>query len=123
MKLVYIAGPYRAVTPWEVELNVRNAETVALAVAKLGFVPVCPHAMYRHFDKQLSDEFWLDGTLELLRRCDGAVFIPGWQRSSGSQVEYVEAHEKSLVTASATHGTSVVQFCDALPTLLNGWPR
>ena len=31
MKLVYIAGPFRAPTPWQVEQNVRRAESLALS--------------------------------------------------------------------------------------------
>lgn len=36
VKVVYIAGPFRAATPWLVEANVRRAEEVALAVWRLG---------------------------------------------------------------------------------------
>ena len=50
MKLVYIAGPFRAPTPWGIEENVRHAERHAFEIAKLGAMPVCPHANTRHFD-------------------------------------------------------------------------
>ncbi len=39
--LVYVAGPFRARSPWEVERNVRAAETATLALASMGAVPVC----------------------------------------------------------------------------------
>lgn len=60
MKAVYIAGPFRAPTPWEVETNIRTAETNGLYVAKLGAIPRIPHTMYRFFDGSLPDEFWLE---------------------------------------------------------------
>lgn len=94
MKMLYIAGPYRADTPWLIEQNIRNAEEVAILVAKIGAIPVCPHSMYRFFQGSLPDEFWLGATLGLLKKCDGIVMIPWWKESSGSRGEhdYAKAH-------------------------------
>ena len=91
MKVVYIAGPFRGATPWDVEQNVRRAEALALEVARMGAMPLCPHANTRHFDGQLTAEFWLEGTLELLRRCDAVLLVPGWETSSGTKAEVAEA--------------------------------
>jgi len=89
-RLCYVAGPFRAPTPWQVEQNVRRAEEWSVVVARAGWVPVCSHTMYRHFDELdgVHSEFWLGGTLELLRRCDAVVFVPGWMYSKGSCGEY-----------------------------------
>ena len=91
MKLVYIAGPYRAPTAWGIALNVRSAERVGLEVARAGAMPLIPHANTAHFHGECTDELWIDGTLELLRRCDAAVFLPGWPGSNGSRSEWLEA--------------------------------
>lgn len=90
MKVVYIAGKFRGPTPWDVAENVRNAERYALAVAKLGAMPLCPHSNTQHFDGQCTEHFWLDGTLELLKRCDAMVVVPGWGKSQGTigEIEY-----------------------------------
>jgi hypothetical protein len=88
MKHVYIAGPYRGKTSWEVENNIRNAENAGFDVALLGAVPVIPHTMYRHFNGTLEDDFWLRATLSLLKRCDAMLLIPGWRRSEGSLAEH-----------------------------------
>jgi hypothetical protein len=96
MKLIYIAGPYRGTTPWDVECNVRRAELSSLQIAKLGGVPVCPHSMYRYFDKQCNEEFWIKATMDIMLRCDGALFGPGWQQSAGSIGEYEMAGEVSM---------------------------
>jgi hypothetical protein len=53
--------------------------------------------MYRFFDKSAPDEFWLEGTLELLRRCDGIVMTEGWQRSEGSKGELGFAREHQML--------------------------
>lgn len=91
MMVVYVAGPFRGETPWQVELNVRRAEELALEVAKIGAMPLCPHTMTRHFDKLLTDQFWLDGTLELLKRCDAVVLTARWQLSTGTKAEVESA--------------------------------
>ncbi len=88
MKVVYVAGPYRALTPWQVECNVREVERWGLEIAKLGAMPLMPHANTRFFNGLLTSEFWLEGTLELLKRCDAGFFIPGWRASSGSCTEW-----------------------------------
>ena len=85
--LIYVAGPFRGATSWEVEANVRSAETAALEIWKLGAVGVCPHAMTRYFQGELPDGTWLDGDLALLRRCDGAYFLPRWDESEGACME------------------------------------
>lgn len=87
MKVVYIAGPFRANLPWHVELNVREAELWSAHVARVGGVPLCPHTMYRFFDKMQPDEFWLEATSELLRRVDAVLMLPEWELSEGAREE------------------------------------
>ena len=91
MKLIYIAGPFRAKSGWEVEHNIREAEELALIVAETGAVPVCPHTMYRFFNGVLPDQFWLDATLDLLRKCDAILLVPRWRESQGAKGERDEA--------------------------------
>jgi len=50
-------------------------------------MPLCPHANSSLFHGLLTDQFWLDGTMELARRSDAAMLVPGWPRSSGSIAE------------------------------------
>lgn len=87
MRLVYIAGPFRARTAWDIEENVRHAERIGVEVARAGAMPVIPHANTRYFSGINDDQFWLDGTLEMLKRCDAIVLSPHWQRSAGSRGE------------------------------------
>lgn len=94
-KLIYIAGPYRAKTPWLVEQNIRAAEEVGAAVVTLGAgaYPIIPHTNTRGYFEALCDdaEYWLGATLELMRRCDGVLTMETWRESSGATAERKEA--------------------------------
>lgn len=96
MPVVYVAGPFRAPTAWKRERNIREAEELAFLVAEAGAMPLCPHTNTRHFDGELTDEFWLAGTLELLRRCDAAAFTVRWQQSQGARAEMEDCMVRSI---------------------------
>jgi hypothetical protein len=101
MNLVYIAGKYRGDTPWDVEQNIRNAESWALKVAQTGNIPICTQAMYRFFDKQMEDKFWIAATLEIMKRCDIVLLIPGWEVSVGARDERVFAEDEGMTIVYA----------------------
>lgn len=96
MRVIYIAGPYRGKSAWAVEQNIRRAEELAFQVAEAGAMPLCPHANTRNFNGTLTDEFWIEGTLELLRRCDAVILVKGWEKSSGTRGEIEEAKKLDL---------------------------
>lgn len=87
MKLVYVAGPYRANNAWDIEQNIRRAETLALEVWRMGCACICPHTNTRFFQGAAPDSRWLEGDLEILRRCDAIIMTLNWQRSSGATAE------------------------------------
>ncbi len=100
MKLMYVAGPYRGQTKEEIELNVCSAKQVAKLCADKGWMPVTPHLNTFGFEflcPDIKDEFWLNGTLELMNRCDAVVTCPGWEFSSGSVNEVNTAIKKKMV--------------------------
>jgi hypothetical protein len=95
--LVYIAGPYRAPTTWEIQKNIHNARLWGVIVAKAGAYPMIPHSNTAHFDGAVEgDAFWLNGTLEMMRRCDGVVLIEGWDRSTGAIEERRQAEQLGI---------------------------
>jgi len=96
MIVVYVAGPFRASTQWEIAENIRRAERYGLMVAENRAMPLIPHANTAHFHGLMDEQFWLDGTLDLLKRCDGAVFIPGWLRSRGCAREWSACDEHEI---------------------------
>lgn len=98
LKLVYIAGKFSAPTRSGVEDNIMAAVMVGLAVAKLGGMPVIPHANTAHpeFEKVQEYPFWIEGTTELLRRCDAVMLVDGWTESKGSRGEVDIARQLRL---------------------------
>ncbi len=96
MKVIYIAGPFRGPNAWVIEQNIRRAEELALAVWRSGAAALCPHTNTRFFQGAADDAVWLEGDLELLRRCDAVLVTPDWQRSTGAQefeVTFAGLHE------------------------------
>lgn len=102
---IYIAGAFRAGSRWEQERNVRAAEEVGMQVALAGGVPIIPHSMYRNFDGTLSDHFWLESTMALLRRCDGILLLSSWRKSKGATGEADQAAHTAM--PMMTYGASV----------------
>lgn len=95
---VYVAGPYRGKSRAAVELNIQVARKVGMLAAIKGWSPVIPHSNTAHLDEccDLPDQFWLDSTMELMRRCDAVVLCPGWQHSSGTLAEVAEAERRGI---------------------------
>jgi len=91
MKLMYIAGRYRSDYPDAVKLNIAAAQHAGMLVAEKGWMPVVPHSNNTGFNSTQIPEFWLEGTLELMRRCDAVFFIQGWGRSPGARAELRKA--------------------------------
>lgn len=92
-KLLYIAGPYRdARGEYWVGENIRKAREVMLELIRMGYATVCPHTQSAFCGGALADDYdWLDVDRNIISRCDGVVFLPGWLQSEGSRVEYAHA--------------------------------
>lgn len=94
--VIYIAGPYRAKTPFQILGNIRRAQEVALDVWRLGAVALCPHANTTLFDGEADDAIWLLGDQELLRRSDAILMVEGWMYSAGARDERQLAFDLGL---------------------------
>lgn len=102
MRVVYVAGPFRSASSYcpgqqdsfGIHLNITRAMELALEVWRSGAVALCPHGNTAPFQGSAPDDVWLEGDLELLRRCDAVLMTPDWQRSSGAREEekFARAH-------------------------------
>lgn len=110
MKLIYIAGPYRPYTcadgTWVgTPMNIRNAEVTAVnlvnALGRYGLFPVVPHLNTRDFENQVDqndDQYFLDGTMALLERCDAVLLtMPNADEvSSGTKAEVHRSYQLGI---------------------------
>jgi hypothetical protein len=116
-KLIYIAGPYSAATTDEIEINCQNAWRRGRDAALAGGFPVVPHMSSMHLHDRCSLQFWLDGTMLLMRACDAVLLIKGWERSFGTKREVLDALDRGLPVFGAlyqlTHWLNTQQSPDA----------
>lgn len=98
MAIIYLAGPYRATAHRTVAEHIQVARKAAIAVWEAGHVALCPHLNTAHFeeDSTLADDAYLDGDIELLRRCDGVLMLPGWNHSEGAKNEMFFARDRGI---------------------------
>jgi hypothetical protein len=89
MPLVYVIGPYRAGSEWDLVRNIRAAEEVSLQVWQSGAAAICPHKNTAHFGGAggAADDVWLEGDIEMMLRCDACVTCGNYHDSKGSQAE------------------------------------
>lgn len=109
MKVIYIAGKYRGPTAWAIEQNIRAAEDAAVKIWQAGMVAMCPHANSRHMEGVATDEHFLAGTLELMRRCDAVLLVNNWEDSVGARSEVDEANRLGLPIMHSGNGWTWLQ--------------
>lgn len=99
MRVVYLAGPYRAKTIFGVLWNIRKARRVAIKLWKWGYAVICPHANTALFPHEGKINY-IKGDLEIILRMreghDYMIMLPGWQKSEGAKAELERAHNISL---------------------------
>ena len=95
-KLVYVAGAYRASTISGVFENIMTARQAAIDLWNKGYVPICPHLNSFLMDEEDTDEMFLSGDLEILKRCDCIFMLANWQNSHGARAELRFAREHGL---------------------------
>ncbi len=102
MKIVYLAGPYRAGHGRTVRENIRSAEAWAARWWKAGYVVFCPHLNSAFMDGEVPDARFIEGDLEIMRRMKPDVIglLPHWAESPGTNRELDEGHRLHIWNAS-----------------------
>lgn len=96
MKVVYLAGPYRATTPNEMHCFQEVARWHAVRIWQMGAACICPHLNSRMMDGSADDTVFLAGYLELVRRSDALVLLPLWYYSEGATAEKIQAEAQGI---------------------------
>jgi hypothetical protein len=66
--------------------------------------------MTADFDKHFSNDFWLQGTMALLKVCDAVVLHARWESSRGAVAERAEALAWDMPVFDTRMSTWQVQF-------------
>ena len=74
--IAYLARLYRASHPRRNLAEYHQARKAGITLWTLGYTVICPHLNTAHFDGVVPDQRFLDGDLEILRRCDLMVMLP-----------------------------------------------
>lgn len=89
--MIYLAGPIRPKDGKTMEQNLASAKEIALVLWKKGYAVICPHSNtdlpISLADKECEEKVWLNGDLEMIRRCDAVVVMPDWEGSKGTEGE------------------------------------
>ena len=94
MELYYIASPFMAATIEGILAHIAAAVKIAAAVNLAGggkVFAVLPHSMtfpiWQEMGNPPDDQFWYEGDLALLKRCDRLILSPNWAESKGCRDE------------------------------------
>ena len=101
MKLIYICGPIRNDDADIQRQNIGKGIVAAQAIWKAGGAAFCPH-MNAYFESPDEDNppdqqtRAIEGDLELIRRSDAVLALPGWMRSVGASAEVCFARGRGI---------------------------
>ena len=96
MKLVYIAGKYSDKTLHAQLDNIKAAEKLAIELWSKDIAALCPHKNTALFDDVASWKTFMEGSYEMLKRCDAILMVSNWTFSKGAKLEWDYAHENNI---------------------------
>jgi len=100
IRLIYVAGRFNADTGLarrdHVTHAMRHAAWVLRQFGVQGLYPVVPHAQGEHLVGIGAEHIHYAGTLEIMRRCQAVLVVPGWEASKGTLAEIKEADTLGL---------------------------
>jgi hypothetical protein len=106
MKIIYVSGKYTDNNTVDVERNIACAEKAAIEIihnwGNLGWFPFIPHKNTSHFElikfNKLNNtyDYFLDGCLKILEKCDAIFMLNNWKASRGAKAEMDKAIEIGL---------------------------
>jgi len=97
LKVIYVAGKYRANSDNGVFDNIIHARREAVKLWNQNWAVICPHTNSMFMGSRLGgDEKFIEGDLEILSRCDAIFMLSGFSHSVGAMIELEKAKELGL---------------------------
>ena len=96
MRVIYIAGAYRNNSLNGIFENIMHSRKVAQKLWHKGWAVISPHCNSLFMDEGDDAMVFLDGDLEILRRCDAIYMLSNWRESVGAMQERKQAGEWGL---------------------------
>lgn len=107
-KIVFISGPYTHPDP---VVNTRIAIDAWNKLVDAGYTPIVPHvSMLLHLVYPKPIEFWYEYDIEIMKRCDAVLRLPG--KSTGADGEVKAAKELGMQVYEMTADEFVVAGID-----------
>lgn len=95
-KVIYIAGPYRASKQYMQFNRIMWMREFGILIWQDGGVPIVPLLNTFGMDGVLTHDQFIEGDLEIVRRCDALLLIGDWHFSAGCRLERDAAIEAGL---------------------------
>ena len=96
MKIIYVAGAYRAETLNGIWENIMHSRREALKLWFYGWAVISPHCNSIFMDGEGDADMFLEGDLEILKRCDAIYMLSNFDSSEGAQAELRQAKRDGL---------------------------
>src|SRR3990167_4416251 len=92
MRLIYVAGKYKADTQEGVAENIHHAARVGFELWEKGWAVITPHlnttfSGIAEFAEIQMKSMWLWGDLRIVEACDAIIMLDNWKDSNGAKVE------------------------------------
>ena len=87
MKVIFIAGKYLGVNHSDTYMHIDVARREAEFVWSRGAIAVCPHLNSSWMGGVCDEQYFYDGYLELVKRCDAVYTCWNWRDSKGAPEE------------------------------------
>jgi hypothetical protein len=96
--LLYIAGPFTSSTPEQLAELTNQASDVALKAWKKGWSVISVHKNCLGYtaSHKIGYKKWMAALIAQIVRCDALLLLPGWEKSSGVQIEKKVAEDLNI---------------------------
>lgn len=104
--IVYIAGPYRSkYGRIGVIINIWKARQLAKKLWAKGIYTITPHLNSALMDRVCDSQIFLDGDIEIMKRCNYVLLLDSWNDSKGT-INEIEVALSNGIRVFDTHETN-----------------